>query len=606
MPDLLTREQAPVEQTWNLADIYATPDEWEEDLRRVGDDSAALSSYQGRLGEGTAVLLACLKAHDALLDRLQRVVSYAQLNASADGLAPRNQAMAARANTVAAAADASQSFLVTELAALPDGTLERYLREEADLAPYRRLLDDALRRRPHMLAPAAEAALAALGEALNAPYTVYQHATAVDLACPSIRDEDGQETPMSIARYVFGLAQSPDRAVRRQAYESLAAGVGGHKATLATTLATYITRNVALARLRHYSSATEMILDGQRVPRAVYDNVLDVVHDELAPHMRRLLRLRQRVLGVERLYRYDLEAPLDPGYDPPMTFEESGRLIREGLRTLGGGYGEMLTAAFRDRWIDRADNAGKGSGAYCAPVYGVHPYVFTTWQDTMRSAFVLAHELGHAGHMLQSARAQSISNTITMGTFESIMFFIEAPSTANELLLGRHLLDTTDDPRLRRWVILQLLGTFTHNMVTHLLEAHFERRLYQLAEEGQPLTLATIMDAQGAVFERFYAGTVEIDEGARLYWLQQPHFYLGGLYPYTYSAGLSCAYGVTEAIRAAGRPAVDRWLEVLRAGITLPPMELMRRAGVDMAAPAPIQRAVSFFGTLVDDLERGF
>lgn len=604
MAAVLTREQAPVEQTWNLADIYATPAAWEADLGRVEGDSATVAAYRGRLGEGAATLLACLRARDALIERLGRVASYARLSASADGLAPANQAMASRVAATMASVGAAQSFLDTELVGLPEGTIERYRANEPALREYAGPLDTALRRRAHVLTPEAEEAVAALGEALEAPYTVYQRATAVDLACPPARGEGGEETPVSIAHYVFGLAQSPDRELRRGAYLSLAAGLGAHKATLATTLAAYVARNVAMARLRHYASATEMILDAQQAPEAVYTNVLDIVHDEIAPHVRRLLELRRRALGVEQLYRYDMEAPLDPGYDPTVTFEEAERLIREGLQDLGEEYGEMLTAAFRDRWIDRADNAGKASGAFCAPVYGVHPYVFTTWQDRMRSAFILAHELGHAGHMLRSARAQSASNA--MADFEQIMFFVEAPSTANELLLGRRLLDTTDDPRLRRWVILQLIGTFTHNMVTHLLEAHFERRLYELAEAGQPLTTAAIMDAQGAVFERFFAGAVVVDDAARLYWLQQPHFYLGGLYPYTYSAGLSCAYGVVEAIRAEGRPAVDRWLGVLAMGTTRPAIELAREAGVDMTSPEPIRRAVAFFGTLVDELERGF
>jgi len=606
MPAVMTREQVPVAETWNLAGIYATSDEWAADMRRIDGDIAALSAYQGRLGEGAAVALACLGARDALIERLQRLASYARLNASADGISPQNQAMAAKANALGATVDEALSFIATELLALPDDAVAGYLRDEPRLETYRPLLENVLRRRAHMMAAAAEEAVAALGEALDAPYTVYQRATAVDLACPPIRDGKVRAAPVSIARYVFGLAQSADRDVRRRAYESRAAGLGAHKATLATTLSAYITRNVTLARLRRYPSATAMILDGQQVPPAVYDNVLDGVHDALAPHMRRLLRLRRRMLGVEQLYRYDLEAPLDPGYDPPTTFEEAGRLIRDGLGALGEPYGQMLTAAFRDRWIDRADNAGKSSGAFCAPVYGVHPYVLTTWQDQLRNAFILAHELGHAGHMARTAQAQSVSNAMTGGDFESIMFFIEAPSTANELLLGRHLLDTTEDQRLRRWIIQTLIGTFTHNMVTHLLEAHFERRLYELAEAGQPLTLATIMDAQGAVFERFFAGTVVVDDAARLYWLQQPHFYLGGLYPYTYSAGLSCAYSVVEAIRAEGQPAVDRWLDVLAAGTTAPSIELMRRAGVDMASPEPIHRAVAFFGTLVDELEQSF
>lgn len=600
MTTLPRREQVPVEQTWNLADIYATAEDWQAEYRRLGADIAGITAYQGRLGEGAAVLLACLRERDALRERLERVGAYAQLNLAVDGAAPENQAMAAQANTLQATAERAQAFLATDLVALPAGTVEGYLAAEPELAPYRLQLEDVLRRREHLLPVETEEAIAALGETLNAPAAIWQLATAVDLRCAPVPDASGQEVPVSIAAYVFGLAQARERDLRRAAYDSLAAGLARHRATLATTLATHFKRNVTLARLRRYASATEMMLDAQQVPVEVYQNVLDVVHDEIAPHVRRLVRLRQRLLGLEQVYRYDLEAPLDPDYEPAVAFEEIAHLIQQGLRPLGEEYGAIIADAFRDRWIDRADNAGKRSGAFCRTVYGVHSYVFTTWRDTLRSAFILAHELGHAGHGVLAARQQLISNT------RPRMFVIEAPSTANELLLGQHILATaTDDPRLRRWMILQLLGTFTHNMVTHLLEGHFERRLYELAEAGKPLTLATIMDTQGEVFERFYGGTVTIDDGARLYWAQQPHFYMN-LYPYTYAAGLSCGFAAAEAIRTEGQPAVDRWLHTLQAGGTLPPLELMRLAGVDMASPEPLRRAVRYFGSLVDELERSF
>ncbi len=608
MPALLRREQVRLEETWNLADIYATVDAWEADAARLDGEMATVAAYRGRLHEGAAILLACLQARDTLAERLEHVATYAQLRASVDGLAPDNQAMVARVAALKAAAGAAQSFLITEVAALSEDTIEGYLRAEPALEVYRHWLEQVLQRAGHVLAPAAEEVLAALGETLDSPYSVYQRTTSADLVCPPIQDASGQEVPVSIARYVFGLAQSADRGVRRQAYASLATGIGAHKATLAATLATFIRRNVTIARLRGYGSAREMILDRQGVTPEIYHHVLHGVHDQLAPHMRRLLALRRRVLAVDRLYRYDLEAPLDAGYDPPVTFAEGSRLIREALTLLGQRYDAMLASAFQDRWIDRADNAGKRSGAFCRPLYGVHPYVFTTWQDTMRSVFILAHELGHCGHAYLASEVQPFSGAPVMESdmAEGRKLFVEAPSTANELLLGRHLLETANDPRLRRWLISQLIATFTHNMVTHLLEAHFEDRLYALAEAGQPLTLATIQEVQEAVFERFFAGMVVIDEGARLYWAQQPHFYMGGLYPYTYSAGLIGAYSVAEAIRVEGQPAVDRWLGTLEAGMTLPAVELMRRAGVDLADEAPVRRAVGYFGTLVDELERGF
>jgi len=489
---------------------------------------------------------------------------------------------------------------VSELSALPEGTIERYRREEPGLAPYRALLDEVIARWPHMLLPETETTLAALGETVNMPEAIWRVATAVDMACPPARDAGGEESPVSIAGYVFGHAYSPDRALRRSSYDALSAGLGQVKATLATTLAKHIQQNVAMARLRGYASATEMILEAQQVPEEVYHGVLDVVHDEIAPHVRRLARLRARLLGLERLERYDLEAPLDPGYTPATTFEEGRRMVQHALRILGDDYGSLIQAAFENRWIDRADNVGKGSGAFCWPVYGVHPYVFTTWRDTLRNAFTLAHELGHGGHYTAIFRSQPFS----LFKIEPLSLLLESPSTGNELLLAEYLLRATSDPRMRRWIIVQSLGTFTHNMVTHLLEGHFERKLYELAEAGKPLTLATIMDVQGRVFDRFYAGTVTIDERAQLYWAQQPHFYMNH-YSYSYAAGVAIGYAAARAMYDEGQPAVDRWLRMLTVGNSLPPIEALRGAGIEFTSPDVLRRAVGRFGALIDELEHG-
>lgn len=590
-----------MEETWDLSDIYSSPEKWTEDAGRLNGDIDTLAACRGRLVEGAEVLLWCLQAQDALLGRMDRVRMYTYFSISVDGSSPQNQAMAAQADTLTARVEEARSFLASELASLSDGTIERYRREEPGLDAYGALLEGVLRKRRHSLLPETETALAALGETLKMPESIWNVATAVDMACPPARDASGEEHPVSIAGYVFGHAYSSDRLLRRSAYEALSAGLSQVKATVATALAKHIQQNVAMARLRGYGSATEMILAAQQVPAEIYLSVLDVVHDEIAPHVRRLARLRARLLGLDRIERYDLEAPLEPGYAPVTTFDEGRHMVLDALCLLGGDYGLLLESAFQGRWIDRADNAGKGSGAYCWPVHGVHPYVFTTWRNTLRNAFTLAHELGHCGHYTAVLRHQPFS----LFNIEPLSLMLEAPSTANELLLAEHLLRATTDPRLRRWIILQSLGTFTHNMVTHLLEGHFERRLYELAEAGEPLTPATIMAVQGQVFERFYAGSVTIDERAQLYWAQQPHFYMNH-YSYTYAAGVSIGYAAVRAMYDEGQPAVDRWLHLLTVGNKQPPIEALRGAGIDIANPDILHRAVGRFGALIDELEQGF
>lgn len=608
MPAQPTRDQVPVELTWNLADIYPSTAEWEADLRRTEEALPGLAAYQGRLGEGPATLLAFLQARDAAAERLVKVSAYAYLGLSVDGTSPQNQARHARLVALMARIRAALSFVPNELLALPEDALERYLEAEPGLAPYRPQFEALLLRRGHLLAPEAERALAALGEALDLPYAIWQRVNAADLACPPIDDGRGGQEPVSVARWQFGYAQSPRRDMRRRAFASLAAGLERHRHTLAATLAAHIQRNVVQARLRGYGSAVEMILAPQQVPQAVYRTILQEVHDGMQPQVQRLLRLRRRVLGLDRLHFHDLQAPLDPDLHLPVSYEEAQRLIAAGLQVLGEEYGAIVDAAFRERWIDRADNVGKRSGAFSSGVYGVHPYVFTTWQGQLRNALTLAHELGHAGHQELAARSQIVSNVpgagAAFGGLQAARFFSEAPSTANELLVGRHILATTADARVRRAVIEQFLGTFIHNMVTHLLEAHFEQRLYDLAEAGEPITTGVVLAVQGEVFARFYGDELEVDAGACLYWMQQPHFYMD-LYPYNYSAGLACGHNVAEAIEAEGQPAVQRWLEVLRAGYTLPPLELASRAGVDMTGPDPLRRAAAYFGSLVDELEAG-
>ncbi len=595
----LTRDQVPLDQQWNLADIYATVDDWRAAVARIDNDIAAITVYQGRLEESAVALLACLQANEQLVVRLDRIRIYTYFLLSADGAQAANQAMAEQAAALIARVKAALSSVYRELALLPATTVARYLEQEPDIAVFRPLLDDLARQRAHLLSPETERALAALGETMTAPQTTWQLATTLDLTCAPARDAHGAEVPVSIAAYGGAHALSPDRALRRSSYLSLTAGLRGQQATLAAALATHIKQNVVLARLRGYGSATEMILARQRTPSAVYHAVLDVIHDEIAPHARRLARVRARAQGLEKLRYYDLDAPLDPAYAPPITFEEAGGWIRDAVGLFGAEYGEIIANAFRHRWIDRADNVGKRSGAFSWPVYGEHPYVFLTWRDSYRNAFTLAHELGHTGHYHLTYQNQ-VQSTFSQ---DALTLVVEAPSTANELLLGRSLLDRATDPRQRRWLLGQVAETFTTNMVRALLAAHLERRLYELAEAGRPLPLGTILEVQGEVLERFYAGTVEIDEGARLGWALMPHFYMS-IFLYSYSAGLAAACTAVDAMREQGQPAIDRWLRMLTLGATRPPLELLAVGGVDIGDPATLRKAVGYFGSIVDELEQ--
>ncbi len=596
----LTRAEVPVEETWNLDDLFSTPEAWEQALKELERDLVTVTQYKGRLSEGPKILLATCFAQEALYQRFLIVANYASLRLSADGTDPTNQEMAGRVGDLNAKLEAAVSFVRSEMLALPDGTMERYFAEEPELNKFRRTIERIADEKPHVLSPETEVALASLGEVFESPYTIYQRAKLTDMTFSPIKDEQGNELPMSFAGYEESYEDSESLTLRRNAFASFTQGLKAYQNTIGATFATEVKKNLVISRLRRYPSATHMLLHSQEVPIEVYNNVLDVIFTELSPHMRRYANLRKRVLGIDKLLYCDIEAPLDPEYNPKMTFSEAEKLIVDALRVLGSEYAEIIETAFRNRWIDRCDNVGKSTGAFCSPVYGLHPYVLNTWADTMRGAFTLAHELGHAGHFVLSSKHQRLADAMLVSTF-----FVEAPSTINELLLADYVLSRNTETRMRRWVLMGLLQTYHHNFVRHLLEGELQRRTYALAEAGQTITAKTLSTVKGQILADFWGDTVEIDDGAKLTWMRQPHYYMG-LYPYTYAAGLTVATAMAQDIKTQGQPAVDRWLEVLKAGGIKKPLELAQMAGVDMSKPDPIRKAIAYVGSLVDEIEGTF
>ncbi|GHH99023.1 oligoendopeptidase F [Neobacillus kokaensis] len=595
----LSRAEVAEELTWNLADLFPTEEDWEAELSVIERDIAQFDQLKGRLHTGSNILLDCLEAQEKLSMKIIKAWTYANLKQSADGTDPVNQANSAKFSALRTKSIAALSFINSEILALDDGIIEKYLQEEPRLEAFRKTLSELLDSKKHRLTPETEEVLAALGDLQGSPYQIYQMAKLADMDFTSIQDEDGNELPVSFALFENRYEFTADTDVRRKAYKSFVATLKKYTNTIAAAYSAEVTKQVTLARLRNYESVTHMLLEPQQVTLEMYNNQIDIIFKELAPHMRRFAQLKKKVLGLDRMMFCDLKAPLDSDFEPNTTFEEGSQLILDSLKVMGPEYSAIIEQGFKERWVDQADNIGKSTGAFCSSPYGSHPYILITWQNNMRGCFTLAHEFGHAGHFYLANKNQRIMNV------RPSMFFIEAPSTMNEMLLGQHLLANTNDKQMHRWVILQLLGTYYHNFVTHLLEAEYQRRVYALAEQGKALTAKTLTETTCNVLKEFWGDSVEIDEGASLTWMRQPHYYMG-LYPYTYSAGLTVSTAVSQMIQEEGQPAVDRWLEVLRAGGTMKPLELIKYAGVDMSTPEPVRKAVAYVGALIDQLEQSY
>ncbi|WP_438431627.1 oligoendopeptidase F [Gorillibacterium sp. sgz500922] len=599
MKKRLNRSEVPARETWNLEVLFADWEEWDRELEALKDSLVTVTKFRGKLAEGAEQLLGGLEAQEAYLTRLQQAAVYPRLKLAEDGTNPLYQAKSAAMGDWSAEAAAALSFVRSEILAIPEERLERWMEENPSLATFRKSLSDILQTKPHRLSAETEEALAGLGEVLGAPYTIYLRSKLSDMSFAPAEDAEGQLHPVSFAAFETEYELSQDPVLRRSAYDSFSATLRNYRHTFAAVYATEVKRQVVLARMRGYESVTHLLLQPQQATPSMYRAILDTVFSELAPHMRRYARIKQRTLGLKRFAYSDLKAPLDPEFSPPITFREAEKTVREALSVMGGEYAAIIDEMLDRRRIDYADNVGKSTGAFCSSTYGLPSFILMTWSGSMRSAFTLAHELGHAGHLTLAAAYQRPSNC------RPTMYFIEAPSTMNELLLAEHLKQQSADPRFRRFVIQQQLNTYYHNFVTHLLEGEFQRRVYAAAEAGEALTANRLSDLMGRVLAEFWGDAVDLDEDAGLTWMRQPHYYRG-LYPYTYAAGLTASTAVAEMIRTEGQPAVDRWLEVLKSGGSLPPLELMKRAGVDMEDAAPIRAAVAYVGRLVEELEELF
>jgi len=599
MQNRLARAEVPAELTWNLDDLFASTAQWEAELEALDAARAEVQPYQGRLGQSAATLLACLNTVEMLQQRLSRAGTFAYLRNAQDGTDPQDQAALARVDALEARLEASIAFVSAEILQLPGGTVEKFLAQDGALAAHRVYLQDLLDTQPHRLSADTEMVLASLGAVLDAPWMIYHRSKAGDLQFAPFTDAHGTSRDNSVNLFEWTYDAHPDPSVRRGAWQSFSAGLKAFNHTWSATFATEVNKNVALARLRNYPSTEAYLLQEHKVPQAFYSHILQTIQAEVAPHMRRYARLRKRVLGLDKLLYCDIKAPLDADYEPNISFDAACKLILDSLACMGPEYVQFVRTVLEQRWVDRADNIGKSSGAFCASPYGVHPYILMTWADTMRNVFVLTHELGHGAHFGLAMKHQRFVNT------RPAMPFVEAPSIMHEMLLARHILSQSRDARMRRSVIMQVLGTYHHNFVTHLQEAELQHRVYAQAEAGQAVTAQLLNQCKGDILAGFWGDAVEIDDGACMTWMRQPHYYMG-LYPYTYSVGLVAATAMAGRVADEGAPAVDRWLQVLKAGGTMKPLELLQLAGIDLSSPAPIQAALAYVGSLVDELEGAF
>lgn len=486
------------------------------------------------------------------------------------------------------------SFLESEMMETADAVLAGAIDLNGRFATY---INDIRRRKKHKLSPETEKVLAALSPTMQLPYTVYEQAKHADMDFGTF-EVDGVSYPLSFVLFENDYNLEAKTEIRRAAFEAFSKTLAKYQNAVAAVYNGEVQKQKTISRLRGYDSVFDYLLDDHKVDRALYDRQIDVIMNDLAPHMRRYAKLLQKAHGLEKMTFADLKISLDPEFDPEVSIEESKQYISQALKVLGQDYHDLVMRSYDERWVDFAQNIGKSTGGFCSSPYGVHSYILLSWVGRLHEVFTLAHELGHAAHFMLCGDEQPYLSCDTS------LYFVEAPSTINEMFLTQSLLEQNQDSRFQRWVMASMIAnTYYHNFVTHLLEAAYQREVYRRVDAGDSLQASDFSAIKRQVLEQFWGDAVEINPGAELTWMRQPHYYMG-LYSYTYSAGLTIATEASQRIRREGEAAVQDWLKALKAGGTVTPVEFAAMAGVDITTEKPLRHTIAYIGELVDQIEQ--
>lgn len=590
--NLPKRNEVPVELTWDLTALYKTEEDFTADVERAKAMTDELeAAYRGKLNTPENIS-ACVTKYQELSRVLFLAANYTNLAASVDYTDGAVQERDGKMNQLLSQLMSRLSFIESEILQQPEEVIQAAAELGGGNAGY---LTDLLRQKPHQLSAETERVLAALSPALETPYQVYNMAKLADMNFGSFT-ADGAEYPLGYSLFEDDYEYDPRTPVRRAAFDAFSAKLREYQNVTASAYQAQVQKEKTMATLRGFDSVFDSLLFSQHVTREMYDRQIDLIMEKLAPHMRNYAKLLQRIHKLDKMTYADLKLTVDPDYTPAVTVEESKEYIVKGLSVLGEDYTEMVKSAYKERWVDFVQNQGKSTGGFCASPYGAHSYILLTWHDRMSDVFTLAHELGHAGHFKACNATQSLFDT------DVSTYFVEAPSTMNELIMGHYLLKTSDDKRFRRWVLSNMVSnTYYHNFVTHLLEAAYQREVYKRIDAGEGVQAETLNQIMHDTLEKFWGDAVELTDGAELTWMRQPHYYMG-LYSYTYSAGLTVATQVSKRIEREGQPAVDDWKRVLTAGGTGTPLELAKMAGVDISTDAPLLDTIDTIGGMINEI----
>ncbi len=581
---------------WKTDHIFSSDSEWESSLARLKSMLSELDRYQGRLHESPDTLLAALQTRDKIDIWIGKLSMYAGLKADEDTRITKYQAYRDRIASLAVQINQKKSYIEPEILRIAEDKIREFTRQNNNLAQYRHYLDDLLRSREHVLDQAGEQLLALAGDLSRSPYQIFSMFNNADIRFPSVTDETGQEVEITKAN-IFLLLKSPNREVRREAYTRMYQTYRQWTNTLSASLAAAVKRDVFYARARKYPGALEASLDTDNIPPTVYLNVIETLNKNLAP-MHQYISLRKEILGLDKVYPWDLFIPLLKDYRWEVSYQEAASMIPKALQPLGEEYGKIVNEGFAGGWFDVFENQGKRSGAYSTAAYDApHPYMLLNYQGMLDDVFTVAHEMGHSIHSYYTLRNQPYIYS------DYTIFVAEVASTLNEALLVDYLLKTTTDKQKKLFLLNQYIDQIRGTLYIQAIFAEFEKTIHEKYEAGEALTAELYNQITSEIYSRYYGPDFEMDPLYQINWCRIPHFYYN-FYVYQYATGISAATSLAQKIIAGDKKARDAYLKFLKQGNSDYSINLLKDAGVDMTSPRPIEETTQLFSRLLDEMQK--
>ncbi len=596
--DIKKRSEVSEEFKWKISDLCESDEKWESLFSEAMNEIKKIGEYKGKIQDKNnyknfgKTLLNCLKAKDKAGIITETVYVYANLRANEDSGNSKYQAMSGRADTLITAFSSESAFIEPELLEVPENEIKKALSENSELKIYEHYLMDILRSKEHILPAEQEDILARVYEIAQAPDNIFGMLNNADLKFDDIKDEKGNLVPMTHGKYISYL-ESPNREIRKQAFESCYKAYLKQKNTLAAIYVSSVKKDVFFANVRKYPSSLEASLFSTNIPVSVYHNLIAEVNKHL-PLMHRYINIRKKKLKLDELHMYDIYAPIVKDANTKMDYDKAKEIVIKALQPMGDEYVSQLKKGLSEGWIDIYENEGKRSGAYAWGAYGNHPYVSLNYDGTINSMFTLAHEMGHAMHSHYTWSNQPY----VYGDYT--IFVAEVASTVNEALLMEYLLKTTDDENGKNYLINYFLEQFRGTLFRQTMFAEFELITHELTEKGETLTYDRLCEIYRDLNIKYFGENIVIDHEIDREWARIPHFY-NAFYVYQYATGYSAAIALSQKILKEN--GARDYIEFLKGGSSKYSIDLLKTAGVDMSDSKPIEEAMSVFKDLLDKIE---